>query len=707
MLAAADEIPYPSALDAAAVKLDRMNDLSHEMILGNGDIAAIVSSTNGADIVLELGKNDVWDARIDTSDDPDLLDLPARKAKAGPGAKWPYGFPLHAWPSWKKDCPMPNRCARVILHGSPGAAGDAACQSVLDIRRAVLSLPGSASSPKAEIRTLAQRNVVLIQSTGSCSLESSAWKQSAAGTDGETDGVKWLKRTIPGDPDWPGMQFAVAMAGAGGRTLVSIVTSFESKDVVADAVKLARSAADEDAAKVVAEHEKTWEKFWSASGVELDNSFLSNAWYRNLYFMRCCSKPGVEAVGLFVAGDVAWHGGHTLNYNAEQTFWTPYITNHVDLAEPYERLIANYLPRAEWVGMQTYGCEGAHYPHNIYPYEPTDPAKCKSKNHRTHIVAPWGYTLGLSGFAVQNLWWHYKYQPDRDYLEKVCYPVLRAAALLYVNIIDRCETGPNGRVLLGPTASPEHHGYGTHDCALDIAYFQYTFDALIEAAGILGQDAELVKRCRAALLRLPVYPVSEGPNPVVVDVGGVKPQDYNWNVPAVPVFPAGVVTWFSPEPEKGLFANTVGRQTTSFNASMMLCAARARLSLPGTVEWIQSTWEKISRPNGTLTCLAPDTNGHYTEQFAATMVVSELLLQSVGDVIRVFPAWPLDRSAKFSNLRAQGGFLVSAEQGAGRVQRVEITATVGGKLRLLNPWTHNIVEQETRPGEKLVFTAAR
>ena len=46
-------------------------------------------------------------------------------------------------------------------------------------------------------------------------------------------------------------------------------------------------------------------------------------WYRNLYFLRCVSKPGVEAVGLYAGltnDNPPWHGGHTLNYNSEQTF---------------------------------------------------------------------------------------------------------------------------------------------------------------------------------------------------------------------------------------------------------------------------------------------------------------------------------------------------------------------------------------------------
>ncbi|MBN1589411.1 MAG: hypothetical protein JW888_07845 [Pirellulales bacterium] len=79
-------------------------------------------------------------------------------------------------------------------------------------------------------------------------------------------------------------------------------------------------------------------------------------------------------------------------------------------------------------------------------------------------------------------------------------------------------------------------------------------------------------------------------------------------------------------------------------------------------------------------------------QFAAAMCVSELLLQSVGDVIRVFPARPKDKSARFTDLRAQGGFLVSAECKESQVTRLRIRSTVGGPCRVLNPWPSQDVE---------------
>ncbi len=66
------------------------------------------------------------------------------------------------------------------------------------------------------------------------------------------------------------------------------------------------------------------------------------------------------------------------------------------------------------------------------------------------------------------------------------------------------------------------------------------------------------------------------------------------------------------------------------NSMVMLAVARARLDMPGTLAWMRAEVEARLRSNGTLTLNRRGANfnnyGHYTEQFAATMVLSELLL---------------------------------------------------------------------------------
>ena len=95
----------------------------------------------------------------------------------------------------------------------------------------------------------------------------------------------------------------------------------------------------------------------------------------------------------------------------------------------------------------------------------------------------------------------------------------------------------------------------------------------------------------------------------------------------------------------------------------MLSVSRARLSMPETLPWVREELTSRLRPNGTLTLNRNEPRfgfnsfGHYTEQFAASLAINELLLQSVADVVRVFPAWPLDKPAHFRRLRPRADSL--------------------------------------------------
>ncbi|OPZ69870.1 MAG: hypothetical protein BWY83_01841 [bacterium ADurb.Bin478] len=72
LTAAPLKIPYPKALADAAVRVnDLQNLLDGSLIIGNGDLNALVYQEKEG-LVMSLTKNDVWDARIDTRLDPPL-----------------------------------------------------------------------------------------------------------------------------------------------------------------------------------------------------------------------------------------------------------------------------------------------------------------------------------------------------------------------------------------------------------------------------------------------------------------------------------------------------------------------------------------------------------------------------------------------------------------------------------------------------------
>jgi len=64
-----------------------------------------------------------------------------------------------------------------------------------------------------------------------------------------------------------------------------------------------------------------------------------------------------------------------------------------------------------------------------------------------------------------------------------------------------------------------------------------------------------------------------------------------------------------------------------------------------------------------------------------------MLLQSWGNLIRIFPAVPSAwKNVSFERLRAEGGFDIGAEMKDGNVTRVTITSIADQLLRLRDPF---------------------
>ena len=572
----------------------------------------------------------------------------------------------------------------------------------LDVRRAVATVPAASGGGTVSVRALADRNAFLIEGNTTVTLNPTTATFVPAAVRGTRGGVEYLVQTLPADPgypatgDWPGMSFVVAKAVSGQRTAVGVVTSMESATPLEAAIALVSDTLAADAGVLRQNHENAWTEFWSAARIDLGDTYLRDVWYRNLYFMRCVSKHGVKPVGLFaglVSDSAAWHGDYHLNYNAQQTYWSWYGCNRAELSQPYEWLIEQLLPRAKWFGKLTYNCNGAFFPHSVFLYEPPDAAACKSRNNRQVAFIPFTYTLGDAGWAAQNHWLHYLFYPDRKLLETSVYPLLKEVAVFYADFADKCAiTAATGKLRFGPTYSPEHWNLGKDDGTCDIAFARLALKAAVTGAGILGVDAALVTRWQQTLAKLPDYPRTTGAAPVILDVAGVSPTTYNVPVPALPVYPAGEITWFSPAADREIFSRTISTMSSNGNNDLcILAGARARLSMADAYSWTRAQFQSRQRANGTLS-IAPQGGGfndygHFTEDFAAAGVITEMLLQSVNDILRFFPAWPTGKDAVFENLRAQGGFLVSAERKANlAVGGVQVRSTVGGSLRFVNPW---------------------
>jgi alpha-L-fucosidase 2 len=97
--------------------------------------------------------------------------------------------------------------------------------------------------------------------------------------------------------------------------------------------------------------------------------------------------------------------------------------------------------------------------------------------------------------------------------------------------------------------------------------------------------------------------------------------------------------------------------------------------------------------------------------FAFAAGLQEMLLQSHAGFIHLFPAIPPDwKTVSFNKMRTEGAFLVSSNLSGGKVEKVQIEATVSGVLKIKNPFEQNSFKSSIsyiKEGEMLVFNLSK
>ncbi len=696
---AAQTIPYPGALAAAAVSESDISDIrKFGLVVGNGEMNAIIYSSPDNDLHLRISKNDCWDMRIDTKNDPPLpvVDIAAGKAI---GAHGNAG-------SWTHPYPTALPVGEVVL----GADGQTAVTgATLDLGRAVATI--KTAEETADVRVLAQSNVILIHSKRPVSfigdqdllkdkkprpksVPIETWVSQA--DEGEQSGYRYLHQNIPGDEDVSGMDLYVVAGRKGDLQAIAVTTSRDSAHPLPDAVALVSSTLND--ASAVAKHEAAWQDFWSKSGIELGDKQLQNWWYRMLYFDRTFARGNGNTVGLAACfpGLAGWHNSLKLNYNIQQTYLGAAPLNHPEMVEPFIDALNRNRSRAEWFARTCFtGAEGAFFHSDMWPFEP-DPALCKTPLKHQQAYMPYGYSWGMAGQTAVVFWDYYKSAPTPAHLDRV-YPLIRDFGTFYCSLLEKCPL-VDGKRKMGPSYFPELGKYDEFNVCYDISYVTAGLRIAREAA-TLKNDTALIKRIDAVIDQVPTYgtqpdPMQNGQTVIEPWLGAKFESGSDRHATAVQgIFPAGVINWFSSPELKALGVRTINRverSTTHANSNVTINVARARLGLTdeaiANAKMCFSADKGYSReqPNGLFFWAG---HGFYiSEQVAVARLVNELLLQSVSDIIRIFPAWPSGTDARFTNLLAYGGFEVSAEQTGGHIGNVRIKSTVGGPVKMVSPW---------------------
>ena len=81
--------------------------------------------------------------------------------------------------------------------------------------------------------------------------------------------------------------------------------------------------------------------------------------------------------------------------------------------------------------------------------------------------------------------------------------------------------------------------------------------------------------------------------------------------------------------------------------------------------------------------------------------MNESLLQSYDGILRIFPAFPANKTGRFT-LHAEGGFVVSSEIKSGVVQWICIKSLFGNPCKLELPWNRAVVQSNLKRNSQMI-----
>jgi alpha-L-fucosidase 2 len=390
-----------------------------------------------------------------------------------------------------------------------------------------------------------------------------------------------------------------------------------------------------------------------------------------------------------LASSMGWTDDFHLDINTEQNYWPAEVCNLSECQTPLFTLIDILRTGGRTTAKEMYGAPGwvAHT-----------------------IANPWGFTapggIGWGIFATAGVWislqlWdHYTFNPDVEFLRARAYPALREAAEFFLAYM---VTEPkHGWLVTGPSDSPENwyttpsgsHASESMGNTIDRVLVHALFSMCIEAAQTLNVDDDLRQRLESARAKLPPLQI------------GRHGQLQEWMEDFEDAIPnhrhtAHLISLY---PE-----HQISPRTTPELAHAAEVTIQRRISAP---HWEQSEWGRANlivyyarllkgndAHESLLGLLAKATEDNLLTISSAGIAgadqnifaidgntagaagIAEMLLQSQAGEIEFLPALPASWfDGTIQGLRARGGYIVGIEWRAGKLAAATVSSRHGGSI---------------------------
>lgn len=489
----------------------------------------------------------------------------------------------------------------------------------------------------------------------------------------------------------------------------------------------------------IRECKESWHRFWEKSFVHLQGEdYLENLYYLYLYQLNCCSRGRypITFAGLWNWFKDTRNWGHFYHWNHQQTYWPVLAAGHPRLYRNYLDYRWKMLPHAREDARRLFGADGAFFSDvsNLNGYNAIEPDTIRN--------------CSVGAQIAMDFYRYYRYTGDEVFRIERAVPMLCASADFYGSMLEekdgrfRVKGGASSyesywdlretltdyaalksvlrilgtmedipsekqefyrtieeKLYAPPTELIEDNGKVTRIYAAGVKWdgmpvhydegeypyspFPASLMSLVYPSGCIslsdeGTEAfQIMKNTARVLLDREIYHLGKlgcsghAPAPEMAARLGMKDdmiKILKKYVASYQIFPNGFMH----------FADISQDQQWS-------AVDRPRI-LTGNEAYTQ--WEELhEKKKGVRTEISSEWFLHCYFEASANLAagIQEMLLQNVGGILRVFPAYPETENGMF-RLWAEGGFVVTSEAAEGEVRYVEIFCEHSGHCKLMLPW---------------------
>lgn len=412
-------------------------------------------------------------------------------------------------------------------------------------------------------------------------------------------------------------------------------------------------------------HRQWWNAYYPASFLTLPEGVKENFYWIQMYKLASVTRADralIDCTGPWLT-KTPWPNAWW-NLNVQLTYWPLNASDRLDLAASLENALYNNVEQLRKNIPEAYRHDALGLGRTSNFYCATEPVGIPGVSKTAEV--------GLLTWACHNLWLIYRHKMDDALLRDKLFPLLKGAVNYYLHFLQKEE---DGKLHLPATYSPE---YGSaEDCNFDLSLLRWGCLTLIQSAERLKIDDPLLPKWKTVLEELTPYPMDENG----LFIGRNTPyafshRHYSHLLAAYPLY-----TLNKEHPEDvDLIERSLHfwQSKTGAHQGYSLTGASSISSALGKGNDALAYLNKLFGRFLSVNTLYRESGPVIETPLSGAQSIHDMLLQSWGGKIRVFPAVPdAWQDVAFDGLRTEGAFKVSANWKAGKTEFIQVKSLAG------------------------------